>query len=78
MLFGKKENNKRMIRTYDDPQQGMNPSGTARAFLSDKFKTFDNSDLLESALPQLMESEANWKIVNCAVTQKKMYIRFKI
>jgi len=72
-----KENNKRMIRTYDDLNQGMNPSGTARAFLSDKFKTFDNSDLLESALPQLMESEANWKIVNCAVTQKKMYIRLK-
>ena len=72
-----KENNKRMIRTYDDLNQGMNPSGTARAFLSDKFKTFDNSDLLESALPQLMESEANWKIVNCAITQKKMYIRLK-
>lgn len=72
-----KENSKRMIRTYDDLNQGMNPSGTARAFLSDKFKTFDNSDLLESALPQLMESEANWKIVNCAVTQKKMYIRLK-
>jgi len=72
-----KENNKRMIRTYDDPQQGMNSIGTARAFLSDKFKTFDNSDLLESALPQLMESEANWKIVNCAITQKKMYIRLK-
>jgi hypothetical protein len=72
-----KENNKRMIRTYDDPQQGMNPSGTARAFLSDKFKTFDNSDLLESALPQLMESDACWKIVNCAITQKKMYIRLK-
>jgi len=72
-----KENNKRMVRTYDDPQQGMNPSGTARAFLSDKFKTFDNSDLLESALPQLMESDACWKIVNCAITQKKMYIRLK-
>ena len=72
-----KENSKRMIRTYDDLNQGMNPSGTARAFLSDKFKTFDNSDLLESALPQLMESEANWKIVNCAITQKKMYIRLK-
>ena len=38
-----KENSKRMIRTYDDLNQGMNPSGTARAFLSDKFKTFDNS-----------------------------------
>jgi len=72
-----KENSKRMIRTYDDLNQGMNPSGTARAFLSDKFKTFDNSDLLESALPQLMESDACWKIVNCAITQKKMYIRLK-
>ena len=72
-----KENSKRMIRTYDDSHQGMNPSGTARAFLSDKFKTFDNSDLLESALPQLMESDACWKIVNCAITQKKMYIRLK-
>ena len=72
-----KENNKRMVRTYDDLNQGMNPSGTARAFLSDKFKTFDNSDLLESALPQLMESDACWKIVNCAITQKKMYIRLK-
>lgn len=72
-----KENSKRMIRTYDDLNQGMNPRGTARAFLSDKFKTFDNSDLLESALPQLMESDACWKIVNCAITQKKMYIRLK-
>jgi len=72
-----KENSKRMIRTYDDLNQGMNPSGTARAFLSDKFKTFDNSDLLESALPQLMDSDACWKIVNCAITQKKMYIRLK-
>ena len=24
-----------------------------------------------------MESEASWKIVNCAITQKKMYIRLK-
>jgi hypothetical protein len=75
-----RENSKRMIRSYDDVYYngfGANPSGTARAFLSDKFKTFDNSDLLESALPQLMESDASWKIVNCDVTEKKMYIRLK-
>ena len=75
-----RENSKRMIRSYDDIHYngfGANPSGTARAFLSDKFKTFDNSDLLESALPQLMESDASWKIVNCDVTEKKMYIRLK-
>ena len=47
-----------MIRTYDNPH-ALSPfnydhhTGIARAFVSDKFKTFDNSDLLESALPTL-------------------------
>jgi hypothetical protein len=68
-----KENSKRMIRSYDDAGN----YGTARAFLSDRFKTFDNSDLLEAALPQLMESDACWKIVNSDITEKKMYIRLK-
>ena len=68
-----KENSKRMVRSYDDAGN----YGTARAFLSDRFKTFDNSDLLEAALPQLMESDACWKIVNSDITEKKMYIRLK-
>jgi hypothetical protein len=68
-----KEDSKKMIRTYLDSGN----YGTARAFLSDRFKTFDNSDLLESAIPQLMESEASWKIVNADITEKKMYIRLK-
>jgi hypothetical protein len=78
-----KENSKRMIRTFDKTSV-TNPrftldrhNGTARAFLSDKFKTFDNSDLLESALPSLGESDACWKIVNFANTDKKLYIRLK-
>ena len=66
-----KENSKRMVRTFDNanhtnPFNYDNHTGTARAFLSDKFKTFDNSDLLESALPTLGESDACWKIVNFA------------
>ena len=68
-----KEDSKKMIRTYLDSGN----YGTARAFLSDRFKTFDNSDLLEAALPQLMESDACWKIVNADITEKKMYIRLK-
>ena len=77
-----KENSKRMIRTFDNanhtnPFNYDNHTGTARAFLSDKFKTFDNSDLLESALPTLGESDACWKIVNFANTDKKLYIRLK-
>ena len=77
-----KENSKRMIRTFENsnhtnPFNYDNHTGTARAFLSDKFKTFDNSDLLESALPTLGESDASWKIVNYANTDKKLYIRLK-
>jgi len=77
-----KENSKRMVRTFENtnslsPFNFDNHTGTARAFLSDKFKTFDNSDLLESALPTLGESDASWKIVNYANTDKKLYIRLK-
>ena len=77
-----KENSKRMVRTFDNANHTNsfnydNHTGTARAFLSDKFKTFDNSDLLESALPTLGESDASWKIVNYANTDKKLYIRLK-
>ena len=53
-----KENSKRMVRTFENSNHTNsfnydNHTGTARAFLSDKFKTFDNSDLFESALPTL-------------------------
>ena len=77
-----KENSKRMVRTFENSNHTNsfnydNHTGTARDFLSDKFKTFDNSDLLESALPTLGESDACWKIVNFANTDKKLYIRLK-
>ena len=76
-----KEPCKRMIRSFNYPettgQYMNNVIGTARAYLSDRFKTFDNSDLLESALPTLAESGACWKIVNYANTDKKLYIRLK-
>ena len=51
--------------------------GIARAFLSSKFKTFDNADLLESALPQLIESDAAWQVVHGTVTDKRLYLRLK-
>jgi hypothetical protein len=77
-----KENSKRMVRTFENSNHMSafnydNHTGMARAFLSDKFKTFDNSDLLESAIPTLGESDACWKIVNYANTDKKLYIRLK-
>ena len=72
-----KENSRQMIRMFDltDSQECFDY--IARAFLSDKFKTFDNVDLLESTLPSLNESGANWQIVNSAITDKKLFVRFK-
>ena len=52
-------------------------TGIARAFLSSKFKTFDNADLLESALPQLIDSDAAWQVVHGTVTDKRLYLRLK-
>ena len=68
-----KEPKNTMIRTFMDT----NTHGIARAVLSDKFKTFDNTNLLNSAIPQLMESEAQWKVVNADVTDKRLYLRLK-
>jgi hypothetical protein len=64
-----------MVRTYadsSDPERGL-----ARAFVSDAFKTFDNIHFLEASLPQLMESDARWKVVNGTVTEKKLYLRLR-
>jgi len=63
----------RMIRTYMDTET----RGTARAVVSDKFKTFDNIHLIKATLPQLLESDAQWKVVNATVTDMRMYLRLK-
>ena len=68
-----KEPKNTMVRTFMDSDT----KGIARAILSDKFKTFDNTNLLESAIPQLMNSEAQWKVVNADVTDKRLYLRLK-
>ena len=62
-----------MLRTFNTGDN----VGIARAFVSDKFKTFDNVHLLQSAFPQLMDSDAQWKVVNGDVTDKRLYLRLK-
>lgn len=64
----------RMIRSF---QHSAPDASTARAFVSDKFKTFDNVHLLQSALPELLESDAQWQVVNGTVTDKRLYLRLK-
>lgn len=60
------ENNseKRTIRTLD---------GNVRAFLSDRYRSLDNYDLMQAALPQIVEKEA--EIISCEVTETKLYIK---
>ena len=70
-----KEDKGVMVRTYAD--SGDPERGLARAFVSDAFKTFDNKNFLEASLPQLMESDARWKVVNGTVTEKKLYLRLR-
>ncbi len=70
-----KEPNNRMIRAYTSDTENY---FLGRAFVSDAFKTFDNYDLLEAALPPLLENEsADWRAVHATVTDQKMYIRLK-
>ena len=66
-------------QTFRDGSQLDAPASTGilRAVVSDKFKTFDNPDLLEAVLPPLMDSDAEWQIVNADITDKRLYARFK-
>ena len=70
-----KEPSVRMLRTFDSPTAPNH--GIVRAVVSDKFKTFDNINLLESALPQLIESPAQWQVVTGSVTDRRLYLRLK-
>lgn len=71
------ENEPRMVRALLDVNNDQYASGTARAFVSDRFKTFDNAHLLKATLPQLMESDAQWKVVRGDLTDKRMHLSFK-
>jgi len=73
----RKEPSIRMLRTHDHTEGASGTNGKLRAFVSDKFKTFDNVHLLQSTLPQLMESEAQWKVVSASVTERALYLRLR-
>lgn len=53
-----------MVRTLD---------GQARAFLSDRYRALDHSDLAEAILPTLQEQELY--IVSCEITERRLYIK---
>jgi len=59
------QNEARMIRTLD---------GNVRAFLSDRYRTIDNYDLMAAVLPILSAQKA-LKVVSCEVTERRLYIK---
>jgi hypothetical protein len=56
----------RMVRTLD---------GTARAFMSDKYRRIDNYPVLETILPVLLEKNNDLKIESCDVTGNNMFLK---
>ena len=73
----------RMLRTHAAEMVAGDYTGAAvsdgllRAFVSDKFKTFDNINLLESTLRPLMENPALFQVVNADITDKRLYLRLR-
>lgn len=63
-LWLAKNPKKQMIRTLD---------GEARAFLSDRYRPFDNYELAESVLDSLYG--ANCEVISCEVTDKNFYLK---
>ncbi len=63
--FGTKTE-RRMIRTLD---------GSARAFLSDRYRTIDNYEIAAVALDSLAEHGADFSAVSCEITERRMYIQ---
>ncbi len=55
----------RMVRTLD---------GTARAFLSDRYRRIDNYEIAETVLPIIADIE-DARIESCEVTDERMYIK---
>ena len=64
-----------MLRTFVDTDNS--DTGILRAFTSSSYKVFDNEDVLTNTLPQLMNSKANWQVVNGTLTDQRMYLRLK-
>lgn len=56
---------KRMVRTLD---------GTARAFLSDKYRPMENEDLAAAILPIILDT-GKFDIMSCEVTDRKLYLK---
>ncbi|MCL2816113.1 MAG: DUF945 domain-containing protein [Oscillospiraceae bacterium] len=61
----RREPKERMVRTLD---------GSARAFLSNRYRRIDNHEILEVVLPILMKMEGA-RFESCQITDSRMYVK---
>jgi len=69
-----KEPKRKMLRTFLDTDE---TNGTARALLSDRFKCFDNDNMIQTILPPLMENPAQFQVAQANLSESRLYMRFK-
>jgi hypothetical protein len=62
---------KRLLRTFDEP--GIEGVGTARAFLSDRYRPLDNSQVAMAVLPVIADS--GLEVVSSDITETRMYLK---
>lgn len=62
----KKEPQTRLLRTLD---------GKARAFLSDRYRTIDNDEVIEQALPPIVNGDVPSQLLSANVSENNMYIK---
>jgi hypothetical protein len=60
------EAKRNMVRTLD---------GTARAFLSDRYRRLDHVQVAEQVLPIVLDKAQGFEIASCEVTDYKMYLK---
>jgi len=60
---------RRMVRTMN---------GTARAFLSDRYRRIDNEQIAASVLPILLGHNAGFEIMSSEVTDKHLYLQARL
>jgi hypothetical protein len=61
----RKEPSRRMVRTLD---------GTARAFLSDRYRRIDNYEIAQAVLPMIADMK-DVSVESCEITDKRMYLK---
>lgn len=59
-----KDSDKRLVRTID---------GRVRGFLSNRYRMLDSHDLLETALPFLLEN--NFEVLSSEITERRLYLK---